>query len=61
MKCNLLLTFHRDKPGLQNIANKRVLSIGIPLEASMFVGIGDLKAYIRIEILRHLRGNMGKF
>ncbi|MHA1777115.1 MAG: bifunctional ADP-dependent NAD(P)H-hydrate dehydratase/NAD(P)H-hydrate epimerase [Promethearchaeia archaeon] len=42
VNCNYRVTFHREKMGLSSDSNKTVRSIGIPLEAELFVGKGDL-------------------
>lgn len=41
VRSDLVLTFHRPKPGL--FAQAKVLDIGIPPEAELFVGPGDLR------------------
>jgi hydroxyethylthiazole kinase-like uncharacterized protein yjeF len=62
--CDLLITFHREKVGFKNAANKIpeiiVKDIGIPEESELFVGIGDLKQNLKKRDLFNHKGDHGK-
>ncbi|MHA2000869.1 MAG: NAD(P)H-hydrate dehydratase [Promethearchaeota archaeon] len=42
VKCDFLITFHREKKGLLGLCDTWVAPIGVPEEAHLFVGRGDL-------------------
>lgn len=64
VECDLLITFHREKVGLQNPSLKIpeiiVNPIGIPEESDLFVGTGDLKFNIRKRDPNNYKGQHGK-
>lgn len=59
VRCDLLLTFHRNKTGILNMPNRKVLPIGIPVEASIFVGDGDLMYTLTHRIKTSHKGQYG--
>jgi len=59
VSCDLCITFHAKKKGFTSI-NTWVAPIGIPLEASLFVGDGDLKAAIKKRKKDVHKGQYGK-
>ncbi len=59
VNCDLCITFHAKKKGFTNI-NTWVAPIGIPLEASLFIGEGDLKAAIKKRKKDVHKGQYGK-
>jgi ADP-dependent NAD(P)H-hydrate dehydratase / NAD(P)H-hydrate epimerase len=60
VKCEFLITFHKDKIGLTGIKNKVVAPIGIPIEAQLFVGEGDLKRAIIPRKKANHKGEYGR-
>ncbi len=59
---DLVVTFHRVKKGLKTTAKYKVIekSIGIPPEASIFVGKGDLLANLKIRNVDNHKGEFGR-
>lgn len=61
---DLVITFHKPKSGLSNkskfINELIVKSIGIPLEASIFVGKGDLLPALKKRKIDNYKGQFGK-
>lgn len=61
---DLVITFHREKPGFKNskvnIPEVIVNSIGIPEDTDLFVGTGDLSAYLRKRDILNHKGEHGK-
>jgi ADP-dependent NAD(P)H-hydrate dehydratase / NAD(P)H-hydrate epimerase len=57
VRSDLIVTFHRPKPGLQG--SIKVVDIGIPSEAEFFVGPGDL-GLIRKRTLESHKGDSGR-
>jgi len=64
VKANLTVTFHKAKPGLINGAaftgKLIVADIGIPPEAEIIVGPGDIKAAIKNRDIHSHKGDFGK-
>jgi NAD(P)H-hydrate epimerase len=60
VRVDLLVTFHRIKKGLTQIKDVVVVPIGIPLEAHLFVGEGDLKNIIPKRKSTNYKGEYGK-
>ncbi len=59
VNCDLCITFHAKKKGFADI-NTWVVPIGIPIEASLFIGDGDLKAAINKRKKDVHKGQYGK-
>ncbi len=59
VNCDLCITFHAKKQGFANI-NTWVAPIGIPIEASLFVGDGDIKVAIKKRKKDVHKGQYGK-
>ena len=59
VECDLCITFHAKKKGFANI-DAWVAPIGIPLEANLFIGDGDLKAAIKKRKKDVHKGQYGK-
>ncbi|MBN1801568.1 MAG: NAD(P)H-hydrate dehydratase [Candidatus Lokiarchaeota archaeon] len=64
VKADLLITFHRNKIGLKegsdNALNIIINSIGIPQEANLFVGKGDVLPTLKMRALNVHKGQFGK-
>jgi hydroxyethylthiazole kinase-like uncharacterized protein yjeF len=60
VKCSDLFTFHRSKSGLMSIPQQTVLPIGIPSEAYLFVGEGDLQQDLRKRKKDNFKGQYGR-
>ena len=60
VKCDFRIGFHRDKIGLINQSNSWIAPIGIPLEAHLFIGEGDLKQCIKHRPAEAHKGEFGK-
>ena len=64
VKASLVITFHRNKKGM-NIKNEYIddiviKSIGIPEEASIFIGKGDLLPTLKQRIIESHKGQFGR-
>ena len=59
VNCDLCITFHAKKKGFTNI-NTWVVPIGIPIEASLFIGDGDLQLAIKERKKDIHKGQYGK-
>ena len=59
VNCDLCITFHAKKKGFANI-NTWVAPIGIPIEASLFIGDGDLQDAIKKRKKDTHKGQYGK-
>jgi hydroxyethylthiazole kinase-like uncharacterized protein yjeF len=64
IKADLVITFHRSKTGMSktNEYMKEILekSIGIPQEASLFIGRGDLIPTLKVRKIDAYKGQFGK-
>ena len=64
VKADLVITFHRKKLGMtkNNVYMKQIieLSIGIPIEASIFVGRGDLYSTLKKRKIDNYKGQFGR-
>ncbi|WP_457557827.1 NAD(P)H-hydrate dehydratase [Candidatus Harpocratesius sp.] len=60
VKCDFRVTFHREKTGLENSQNKHIASIGIPREAELLVGKGDLLQCIKSKPNNAHKGQYGR-
>lgn len=64
VKADLVITFHRKKKGMtkNNEYMKQIieLSIGIPIEASVFVGMGDLYPTLKKRKVDNYKGQFGR-
>lgn len=64
VECDLLITFHREKIGLQKsslrIPEIIVNPIGIPEESDLFIGTGNLKTNIKNRNSNNYKGQHGK-
>ncbi|MHA1256889.1 MAG: NAD(P)H-hydrate epimerase, partial [Promethearchaeota archaeon] len=64
IKSDLVITFHRNKKGLASdseyVKEICVKSIGIPWEASLFVGRGDLIPTLKVRKIDNYKGEFGK-
>ncbi|MCF2141494.1 MAG: NAD(P)H-hydrate dehydratase [Candidatus Lokiarchaeota archaeon] len=60
VKCDFRVTFHREKTGLKNSKNKHIASIGIPREAELLVGKGDLLQCIKSKPNNAHKGQYGR-
>jgi len=59
VNCDLCITFHAKKKGFANL-NAWVVPIGIPLEASLFIGDGDLQLATKKRKNDFHKGQYGK-
>ncbi len=62
VKPDILITFHQKKNGFENIGVPEIIvnSIGIPLEANLFVGSGDIQFLIPKRNIFNHKGQYGK-
>lgn len=60
VKCDYRVTFHREKIGLSDSSNKVIRSIGIPPEAELLVGRGDLLGALKRKSKDAHKGQYGK-
>ena len=64
IKSDLVITFHRNKRGMTSnneyITEICVKSIGIPWEASLFVGRGDLIPTLKVRKIDNYKGQFGR-
>lgn len=60
IECDHRITFHREKKGLDGSSSKDIVSIGIPPEAELYAGKGDLvRCFPKRKLASH-KGNNGK-
>ncbi len=60
VNADLRITFHRDKMGLEGDERSIVMPIGTPLEAHLFVGLGDLQMALPQRPKTAHKGQYGK-
>ena len=60
IKADFRVTFHREKIGLESTVNKEILSIGIPIEAEILIGKGDLIQALKKRSKTSKKGDYGK-
>jgi NAD(P)H-hydrate epimerase len=58
--CSALFTFHRPKIGLSAVPDQLVIPIGIPPEAHLFIGEGDLRTLFPSRKSTNHKGEFGK-